>query len=112
MAKQYCRTARGYDGIEPTSRSVVDLLPSILRKAGLGHKDKTDLILSSWPDVIGERLSSMTKAISFDNGILTISVNNSTLHSLLVQTYRPQLVKSLRERFPGVDIRNIVFRIG
>lgn len=89
-----------------------DLLPHLLGQIGSLHKERPDLILLAWPEVIGEKLSPMTKAVSFADGILVVKVNNSTLYSLLSQHERGRLLKCLREKFPAAGIKNIAFRLG
>lgn len=96
----------------PTSKNMKSLLPSVLRSISKRHQQRPDLILAAWPGVIGERLAPMTKAVSFDNGFLTIKVRNSSLLSLLAQHERSRLLKELRAKFPNATIRNIRFIIG
>ncbi len=105
------RTARGYDGIEPTSMKICEVLPEVLQRIGRKYNDRPDLVLAAWPELIGESLAKMTEAIAFDEGLLEVNVKNSTLHSLLAQHERPRLLQALRLRFPRITIRNIVFRI-
>ncbi|OJU80521.1 MAG: hypothetical protein BGO10_05955 [Chlamydia sp. 32-24] len=112
MAQGFRRTPKFYDGTELTSRTVSQLLPGILEKIGEVYQDRPDLILASWPDIIGSKLAPMTKAISFKEGVLTIKVKNSSLHSLLSQYEKKRLLKLLQEKFPKVPIINILFRIG
>jgi hypothetical protein len=100
------------DGSGLTNKQLKDLLPKALGSIGAMHRDRPDLVLAAWPEVIGEKLASMTKATSFDQGVLYVKVSNSTLYSLLAQHERGRLLKSLREKFPSVEIKNIHFRIG
>ncbi|MBS0606195.1 MAG: DUF721 domain-containing protein [Parachlamydiales bacterium] len=106
------RVPFGYDGTESTNRDMKSLLPRLLGQIGEMHKERPDLILASWPEIVGSKLAPMTRAVSFVEGILYVKVNNSTLYSLLSQHERGRLVKCLRERFPAVEIKNIVFRLG
>jgi hypothetical protein len=100
------------DGSESTNKQLKQLLPKVLGNIGALHKDRPDLILMAWPQIIGEKLASMTRAVSFDKGVLFVKVSNSTLYSLLSQHERGRLIKCLREKFPSVEIKNIHFRIG
>lgn len=109
MAK---RTPRNYEGIIPTGKPIAELLPAILRKMGHAFEIRADLILAAWADVIGEKMAPMTQAVSFQEGILTVKVKNSTLLSLLTQHEKPRLLQSLREKFPTVKFMNINFRMG
>ncbi len=106
------RVPYGYDGIQSTNRDMKLLLPRLLGQIGQMHKERPDLILATWPEIIGSKLAPMTKAVSFERGILFVKVNNSTLYSLLSQHERGRLVTCLRGRFPAVEIKNIVFRLG
>ena len=114
MAKKYVhkRNPQGYNGTEVTSYDMRMLLPQILGQIGEKQKDRPDLILVAWPQIIGSQLAPMTKALSFDGGILLVKVNNSTLYSLLSQHEKGRLLSCLRERFPAVEIKNIIFRLG
>lgn len=89
-----------------------DLLPKVLNEINMIHRDRPDLILAAWPQIIGDKLAAMTKAVGFENGILVVKVSNSTLYSLLSQHERGRLLKKLREQFPGAGVKNIHFRIG
>lgn len=106
------RTPRGYDGTALTTRQVANLLPAILTKIGSNYQERPDLILALWPEIIGSKLAPMTQAVSFIEGVLTVKVKNSTLHSLLSQHDKPRILNSLKQKFPKVLIKNVVFRIG
>lgn len=95
-----------------TSKSLKQLLPSLMRQIGSNHNQRPDLILAAWPSLIGERLAPMTKAVSLIDGVLTIKVKNSSLLSLLTQHESPRLLKELRKKFPNATIRSIRFCIG
>jgi hypothetical protein len=106
------RTPRNYDGTGTTSHQMRDFLSTVLQKVQEVHSERPDLILAAWPQIIGPQLLSMTQAISFTDGVLLVSVKNSTLHSLLSLHDKPRILRALRHRFPKVNIRNIIFRIG
>lgn len=106
------RTPKNYDGTALTSRRVGEILPAVLAKIGDSFKDRPDLILAYWPEVIGPKLAEMTRAESFKDGVLVIKIKNSTLHSLLNQYERGKILASLRQKFPRVIINNVIFRIG
>jgi hypothetical protein len=94
------------------NKQLKDLLPKMLAQIGVLHRDRPDLIRAAWAEVIGEKLEPMTKAVAFEQGILTVKVANSTLYSLLVQHERVRLLECLRKKFPKAAIKNIHFRIG
>jgi len=100
------------DGVESTNKHLKELLPQVLGQIGALHRDRPDLIVAAWPQIIGERLAPMTKAVSFEGGILFVKVETSTLYSLLTQHERGRLLRCLREKFPSVEVKNIRFQIG
>ena len=102
-----------YRGETPsvTTKHIREVLPSLLRLIGKSYSERPDLILHAWPEVVGNRLAPMTRALSFTNGVLLVHVNNSTLYSLLVQHDRPRILQNLRSRFPNTTIKNVVFRL-
>lgn len=112
MRKKPRITPRNYDGTGVTSHQLRDILPLVLKGVQGVYQSKAELVLDAWPSIIGCRLSSMTRAESFIDGVLTVRVKNSTLHSLLQQHDKSRLLAKLREKFPGVPLKTIVFRIG
>lgn len=112
MAKKNFRKQRDYDGPGLTTYRVSDLLTNALAHIGNTYQDRPDLVIAAWPTVIGPKLATMTQVVSFCEGVLIVKVKNSTLHSLLSQHDKPRILKTLRQNFPRVDIKTIVFRIG
>ncbi len=112
MRKKLRRIPRYYEGKMPTGRTIKNLLPYILQQVGETYKDRPDLVVNAWPEIVGEKIAPMTKAVSFSNQVLHVKVKNSTLLSLLVTYEKQRLLNLLKEKFPAVEIREIVFRIG
>lgn len=103
---------RNYDGTAITSRTISQLLGNVLASVQEKRQDHSPIIMEAWADLIGPKLSTMTLAHSFVDGVLVVKVKNSTLYSLLCQQERPRLLQLLRHKFPSVSIKNIYFRIG
>lgn len=95
-----------------TSRPIQQLLPKVLSQITQIYQDRGDIILAAWPEIVGQKLAPMTKAISFKEGILTVIVSNSPLYSLLTQIDRARIIKNLRDKFPSTKIKTIHFRMG
>lgn len=97
---------------ETTSKSLQSICPTFLNKLNqkidLGH----DKLLVAWPEIIGEKLASMTRAEKVEEGILYVVVSNSTLLSLLTMKEKQILLKKIREKFPKAAMKDIRFRIG
>lgn len=112
VRKSNRRTPKNYDGTAITTHRITDLLSDIVFKIRDNYKERPDLVLAAWPEVIGPQLASMTQAVSFADGIMLVKVKNSTLHSLLSQNDKARIMTSLKTKFPRIQLKNIVFRIG
>jgi hypothetical protein len=106
------RLPKNYDGTSITTHKMSDLLGVVVDQIRDKYKENPGMVLEAWPEVIGSKLAGMTQAVSFDEGVLTVKVKNSTLHSLLSLNDKPRIMASIKSKFPGVLIKNIVFRIG
>ncbi len=106
------RIPKNYDGTKLTTQRFSELLPKVLDQIQTQFKDRPDLILAAWPSIIGGKLSHMTQATDFKDGILTVIVKNSSLYSLLMTHEKSKLMAKLRTQFPNVAIRAINFRMG
>jgi hypothetical protein len=95
-----------------TNKHLKDLLPSVMQEIDDRRNERPDLILAGWGQVIDEKWRPMTQAISFEKGVLVVKVGNAALYSLLVQQEKNRLIKKLQEKFPEVELKNIIFRIG
>lgn len=101
-----------YDSNKVTTRHLSSLLPKVLGKLTKNFEERPDVIIESWKLIVGPHLSKMTEAISFIDGVLTVKVKNSSLLALLSRSEKPKLIAALREKFPKVNIKTILFRIG
>jgi len=106
------RNPKNYDGKRITSHTIGSLLPVVLKQVTNIYGERGDLILNAWPDIIGPHLAGMTQATAFDGGVLYVKVRNSTLYSLLAQHDKPRILNKLRQKFPGTNIKTIVFKMG
>jgi predicted nucleic acid-binding Zn ribbon protein len=95
-----------------TSVSIKDMLPSFLGKLGKNFHERKDLLLASWPDLVGPRIAKMTRVDSLYEGVLYVKVSNSTLHSLLKQSEKSAIIRKIKQRFPKITLTDIKFRIG
>ncbi len=101
-----------YNGTAVTSHKLRELLPKTLRHIGAQVRQRSDLVLATWPEVVGPKIAAMTRAHKFHEGVLEVRVSNSTLLSLLIQTDKKRIIASLRRRLPEASIRDVYFRIG
>lgn len=95
-----------------TNKHLKDLLPNALHEIESRRAERPDQILEGWGQVIDEKWRPMTQAISFEKGSLVVKVKNAALYSVLVQQEKEKLLSKLQNKFPEVEIKKIIFRIG
>lgn len=108
----YKRIPKNYDGTGVTTRAMSALLPTVLSEIGKVYEQRPDLVLAAWPEIIGKQFEGMTQAVSFQDGVLVVRVRNSTLHSLLSRNDKHRILGSLRQKFPNILIKTVIFRMG
>lgn len=109
---EYKRTPQNYDGSKVTSHHVTNLLHYVMSSIGNNFEARPDLILAAWPSIVGQHVASSSEATAFTDGVIHIKVRNSTLLSLLSKHERTRLLAIFRSRFPSVQIRGIMFKMG
>lgn len=103
---------KGYDGQIPTGKTLSKLLPRMMKKVAARYDDRPDAILKMWPEIVGSTLAPQTRAVSFQEGVLLVHVANSTLLSLLACHEKTRILKHLRAKFPKLEIKTILFKMG
>jgi hypothetical protein len=110
--KKIERVPKNYQGLQPTGRQIKDLLGPILSQMDQLADDKPHELIEAWPELVGEKIASMTQAVSYSKGTFLVKVNNATLYSLLVQHEKHRLLQLIQERFLHLQVRNLLFRMG
>jgi predicted nucleic acid-binding Zn ribbon protein len=106
------RTPKNYDGILSPMKTISQLLPEWANQFQRGKKEAFSDLLHAWPEIIGPKMAKWTEAVSFVDEVLTVIVKSSTLYSVLCQHEKPQLLAKIKERFPNITVKTIVFRVG
>ena len=100
---------RNYDGVGPSVPTKEIGTKRYLDRISAIMGGQPEMVLASWPEVIGPSFAHMTKAVSFVDEILVVRVSNSTLYSMLVQHNYGRLLSAVREKNPSTNIRKIKF---
>ncbi len=93
-----------------TSKSIDSVLKTVLNSIETTYEKKPYRIIEIWPKVIGEKLSKMTKPVSFKEGVLLVLVKSSTLLNIL-NMEKQTLLKKLQIACPKQTINQIIFKI-
>lgn len=85
-----------------------DILPKILKSAGLDQKIRESEILTLWPEIVGKEVAERTRAVKIDNGVLYVNVDHGAWMQEL-HFMEKDILRKLRARAPGVELRRIRF---
>ena len=106
------RIPKNYDGPLPTGRMLQQFLPQLIAELSNKIKDQPEQIIAAWIEIVGQRIGRLSFAEKFEEGTLWVRVQNTTLNSLLIEHEKPRLIAAFQKKFPKVQFRDIVFRIG
>jgi predicted nucleic acid-binding Zn ribbon protein len=83
------------------------LLTPALKEYGLEEKARRYSIITSWSEIVGEKVASVSAPLKLENGILNVKVTDSAWRYELQMRKREILSKIAREYGPDevVDIR-------
>jgi hypothetical protein len=98
------------NNIIPKHKLMKNVAGSVLKNIEEKLDKDPQKIIDSWPQMIDQKLVSMTKAVSFEKGVLVVKVLSSTLHSLLSTYEKKKILQKLQKKFSIVQ--NIIFKIG
>lgn len=87
-----------------------DILKKLLPKLGLSERLSENEIQSAWSGIVGEFLAQHSVPVSLRHGTLLIQVLQSTVHYELDRTWKPEILRKLRERFGAKTVRDVRFR--
>jgi predicted nucleic acid-binding Zn ribbon protein len=96
--------------VVPTTQHLADIARTYLADLEKRMHQNPQEILPLWAQVAGEA-GRMTQAKRFENGVLYVSVKNSTVLSMLHQK-KAALLSALRKKCPGIQLLDIMFRFG
>lgn len=85
------------------------LLKEFLKKIPHKTELKRGMILHAWPEVVGERIASVTKNVHFEGNRLVVEVENAAWRNEL-HSNRFSIIKRLNDKVDAKIIKEIVVR--
>jgi predicted nucleic acid-binding Zn ribbon protein len=100
------RTARkshtGWTQPQPIS----GILESVIASLGLTRRYHGWLVVSKWPEIVGERIAHRSKALRFDDGTLYVAVPDAVWRQeLAMQTVN--ILREIQSRPYGREIKKL-----
>jgi predicted nucleic acid-binding Zn ribbon protein len=89
-------------------RQLSQILDILVRKYGVDRKLKEYQALSDWNDVVGTKISKISKVVKISDGKLFIEVSNSSWRAELL-LMKPQIIEKINKRIGTQVLKDIVF---
>lgn len=92
--------APGYSGSRPDPRDpqgIESVLKKVLGNLGWNAGMSAGRVLEEWDDIVGERLATHCRPVSFEDGVLVVSASSSAWAAQL-RMLTPQLITTIEER--------------
>ncbi len=89
---------------------VGEFVDSVLSDIASNQKeDGLAQLQNSWLEIVGERISRVSRPVKFSDGILTLRISSSAwrqeLHSQTLV-----IIGEINQKLPNVKVKNIIFR--
>jgi predicted nucleic acid-binding Zn ribbon protein len=96
---------------ESEPRHLSRALSELFALRGLARVRGDAQLADVWTEVAGEAIATQTRVQGIKRGVLNVGVSNSALLSELAAFHKLNLIESLHERRPDLQIRDLKFRL-
>jgi predicted nucleic acid-binding Zn ribbon protein len=107
-ARRLLQEWRGFDENDRAS-PVADILGKLLPQLGLDTRIKEADITTAWKGIVGEFIAQHSQPERLVAGTLHIRVIQPSVRYELDRTWKPEIIRKLREQFGEKVIRDIKF---
>lgn len=83
-------------------------IPSVLRQLGLDRAIEEQRLLDAWPELVDKKLAGHTRAVSLEQGVLVVEVDNQVWMTQL-RFLKGEIIRALAARFRPGSVRDIRF---
>jgi predicted nucleic acid-binding Zn ribbon protein len=110
-ARRLLQEWRGFDENTRPDRSspVSDILGKLLPQLGLHNRIKEADITAAWKEIVGDFIAQHSQPDRLVAGTLHIRVIQPSVRYELDRTWKPEIIRKLREQFGEKVIRDIKF---
>ena len=95
-------------GPEPLS----EIISRLFIARGWGRRQDRLRLERAWADVAGASINRQTRVGALKRGVLEIEVGNGALLQELVSFHKRGLLAKMKEKLPGVPLKDLKFRAG
>jgi len=92
-----------------TWRSAASLFDPLIRELGLEERVCELEIVGAWRDVVGDCLAAHTQPSGLRDGVLQVRVLQPSLRFELERSWKPEILRKLRQKLGHNRVRDIRF---
>ncbi len=86
------------------------VLENLLHHYGLWQGYQQNMVVESWPEIVGSSLAEVTKADKINEGVLRVKVKDS-VWAYHLSMLKPRLIKKLNDYAGSKIVKDIFFQI-
>ena len=90
---------------------IQELLPAVLRGLKGTATGPIEQVRQAWAALAGPEVASRTRVAALENGRVRVEVASAALKHDLATFRNADLVRGLKERLPGLGIRDVSYRV-
>lgn len=90
---------------------IQDVLPSVLRGLKGTVSGPVEQVRQAWAAVVGPEAANRTRVAAVENGRVRVEVASAALKHDLATFRSAEVLKGLKERVPGLGIREVSYRV-
>jgi predicted nucleic acid-binding Zn ribbon protein len=93
-------------------QSPAELLPKLMQRLGLRERLREGEVIEAWAKIVGDFIAAHSAPVALRDGVLYVRVLQPALHYELEQVSKREILRKLKLRFGGKNIRDLRFRVG
>jgi len=86
-------------------------LREVIARRKIGRLLQSQELDQLWTEAVEPQIAKQTKVVSLRNRVLMINVSDSVLISELANFHKQQILKTIQQKRPDIEIKNIKFKL-
>jgi hypothetical protein len=92
-------------------RTLQAVLPHLMDSIASNYENNPMVLEKIWAEILGKNLTGKTRILSYKEGILTVSIINPTLYSVLCMQ-KKDLLHKFQQKLSQDSVKELVFKVG
>jgi hypothetical protein len=105
------RGLKSPDSIIP-HKEISNEVSTALKSFGVSNLLSEDDVVNAWNQIMPPVITENTKLTGYRNGVIEVSVLQSSIHYTLDRQMKPEIIKKLQNLFGREKVKGVIFRVG